>query len=186
MKKLKPGTTKKCINPWFKYSLILGLSVLTLFAVYEFNDISEESISELAEYMPSVNRHNNVLIASSGVNLESNVAVQFETGQAFLIVNPETERYVCYANSSGPYDENWIKHFVNKNNVAAIITGTMNFDTFDILNASKIEIFTGVTGKAEKALKRYEKHELLSSNHSINSKRRIFNNTKNSSKKRVL
>ncbi len=172
IKKSKEDKSKKCINPWYKYLAIFCLVLITLLAIYKFNNRFDEAMNDLREAIPRDNYRLNVLITSTGVNLDSDVAVQFETSRTFLIVNPETERYICYSNDSGTYDNNWIKEFINKNDIAAVITGTMNAKTFETLTSADIEVYTGVIGNAKRALKSYEKHELVSSNRSIYPKKR--------------
>jgi predicted Fe-Mo cluster-binding NifX family protein len=51
-----------------------------------------------------------------------------------------------------------------------------------MLNSAQVEVYTGVTGTVEEALKKYKKHELVSFSRHYHSRRqnRSLNNTGNS------
>lgn len=175
---MKDRKTKKCISPWFKYLAILSIAVVTLLAIYEFKARSEDTFNNIDRALTIGNRENeygdNVLIASSGVNLKSDVAVQFETCRTHIIVNPKTKKYISFANNPGSFDIKTAQKFISQNNVEAVITGTMNMDTYQMLNSLHVDIYTGVTGNVKNALKMYENHELIPSESPNRTKTKIL------------
>ena len=159
---------EKCISPWYRYLGIVIVVVLTLFAIFEVESI--DALDKIENFSKNNTRKNlsvgNLLIASSGSNINSDVAVQFEKCRNFIIVDPTTGEYKKYSNNWNSYNINQAKNYIMKNNVGAVITGTMNIDTYKILHATHVAIYTGVTGTVDNAVKMYKKNKLLPANRS--------------------
>ena len=154
---------EKCISPWYKYLGIVIVIVLTLFAIFEVESI--DALDKIENISKNNTRKNlsvgNLLIASSGSNINSDVAVQFETSRNFIVVDPTTGEYKEYSNNWNSYNINQAKNYIMKNNVGAVITGTMNIDTYKILHSTHVAIYTGVTGKVDNAVEMYKNNKIL-------------------------
>ena len=159
MKKSKDRSSKKCLNPWLHFLLIFCVAAFTLFAIFE-----EDNIKKLTSVkgFHEEESEDNILVASTGDNPKNSVAVQFETCQVFFIVNESTGEYQCFSNNPGSYNINKVRDFIRQYNIEAVIAGTMDIGTYQMLNSSHTAIFTGVTGTVEDALKKYKKQELVS------------------------
>lgn len=162
---MRDEKSQKCTNPWYKFIAILCISVLTLFAIFELGPKRKTNTVKKAisknEKEPAW--FGKVLIASSGNDLKNAVAVQFETSRNFIVVHPSTEEYAIYSNNPNSYSANKMGSLLKKNNVQAVITGTMNIDTYQMLNSLNIEIYTGVKGNVENAFNMYKNNKLVSS-----------------------
>lgn len=160
MKKSKDRLSKKCLNPWYKFLAIFCVAAFTLFAIFEVDTKHMKiNFTESSHDEESVD---NILIAASGASPKSSVAVQFETCPNFIVVNESTSEYVSFSNNPDSYNINAIKGFIRTQNIEAVITGTMEIGTYQMLTSSHVEVYTGVTGTAEEALKKLKKHELVS------------------------
>ena len=160
---MKDRASKKCLNPWFKFLAILCVAVFTLFAIFEMdrNHISL-NIHKISRIFQEEESAEYILIAASGSNLESSVAVQFETSPAFLVVEESSRGYSSFSNNPASYDINAMRDFISEQRIEAVIAGTMEIGTYQMLNDSRVEVFTGVTGTVEEAFRKYRKHELVS------------------------
>jgi len=160
MKKSKDRLSKKCLNPWYKFLAIFCVAAFTLFAIFEVN--TNRMRINFTESSHDEESAENILIAASGASPKSSVAVQFETCPNFIVVNESTSEYVSFSNDPDSYNINAIKDFIRTQNIDAVITGTIEIGTYQMLTSSHVEVYTGVTGTAEEALKKLKKHELVS------------------------
>lgn len=153
-------SSKKCINPWFGFLSIFIIASLTVFAMFaikskhmkfEYTIMSEDD----------KNYNENVLITSTGDRLKFPVAVQFETCKYYIVVNPSNGKYLSLSNDSKFYDKSQIGNLIRDNNVGAVITGTMNLDTYQVLESSHVDMYTGLSGTGEEALKKYKQNKLV-------------------------
>jgi len=148
---------KHCLNAWYKFAAIFCVAAITVFAIFELekNHIQfhfKGSSDESAEY---------ILIAASGPTLKSPVAVQLETCSDFLLVDESTNHFTSFKNTPESFNLTALKDFMDRQNIEAVITGTMEIGTFQLLTASNIEVYSGVTGTAGDAVKKHRKHELV-------------------------
>ena len=173
MKKSKDRASKKCINPWFKFLAIFCVAALTLFMIFKMepNQI-KFNFRNVFKSFSNKDSDDNILIAASGADPKSSVAVQFETCRNFFVVNESTGKYECFSNNPASFNKNTLRNFISQRRIETVIAGTMEIDTYQLLNSSHIEVYTGVTGTIEDALKKYKKHELVSYS-------RYFNRQKN-------
>ena len=163
MKKPKDRSSKRCINPWFQFLAIFCVAALTLFMISEDNSNQVKfNFRNVFKRFSKEDSDDNILIAASGVNPKSSVAVQFETCQIFFVVNESTGKYECFSNNPASFNKNTLRDFISQQKIETVIAGTMEIDTYQLLNSSHIEVYTGVTGTVEDALKKHKKHELVS------------------------
>ena len=159
---------EKCTSPWYKYLGIVIVVVLTLFAIFEVESI--DALDKIENISKNNTRKNlsvgNLLIASSGSNINSDVAVQFETSRNFIVVDPKTGEYKIYSNNWNSYNIDQAKNYIMKNNVEAVMTGTMNIDTYNILHSMNVAIYTGVTGTVDNAVEMYKNNKIMPANSS--------------------
>ena len=160
MKKSKDRSSKRCINPWFQFLAIFCVAALTLFIIFEVN-LNRINLNFFKSFFKE-DSDDNILIAASGAYPNSSVAVQFETCRNFFVVNESTGKYECFSNNPASFDKNILRDFVSQREIETVIAGTMEIDTYQLLNSSHIEVYTGVTGTVEDALKKHKKHELVS------------------------
>lgn len=168
MKKSRNRASRKCVNAWFKFLAIFCVAGITLFTIFEVDSKSIKINTPDIDFFDGSHDEGSaekILIAASGASLNNSVAVQFETCSSFIVVNESTGEYVFFSNSQDTYDINAMRSFIKKQNIEAVITGTMEINTYQMLSSSRVEVYTGVTGTAEKALKKLKKHELVSFSH---------------------
>jgi predicted Fe-Mo cluster-binding NifX family protein len=164
MKNSAERLQKNCLNAWYKFLVIFCFAVLTVFVIFEMekNHIridfgkSSKMNEESVDY---------ILIASTGTNIASPVAVQFETCKNFILVDEKTNGYASISNSLGSYTPVELRGFIRKQNIEAVITGTMEISSFKTLTSAHVEVFTGVIGTVEEALRKYRRKELVSFSH---------------------
>ena len=166
MKKSKDRSSKRCLNPWFKFLAIFCVAALTLFMIFEVDSnqikFNFRNVFNVFKRFSKEDSDDNILIAASGTDTKSSVAVQFETCRNFFVVNESTGKYECFSNNPASFDKNTLRDFVSQREIETVIAGTMEVDTYQLLNSSHVEIYTGVTGTVEDALKKHKKHELVS------------------------
>lgn len=102
----------------------------------------------------------NVLITSTGKDLTFPVAVQFETCQYFIVVNPSAGNYTSIPNTANFYKDK-LGSFVSDNNITAVITGTMTLDTYQLLESLRVDLYTGVTGTGNQVVKLHRMDKLV-------------------------
>ncbi len=153
-------SSKKCMNPWFGFLAIFIIASFTLFAMFE---IKSRHIKVKYINMPEddKNYNKNVLVTSTGNRLKSPVAMQFETCKYYIVVNPSTGKYSSVSNNLKINNNGQIKNLIIDNNVGAVITGTMNYGTYRILESSSVDIYTGLSGTGEEVLKMYKENKLV-------------------------
>ena len=170
MKKSKDRSSKRCINPWFQFLAIFCVAALTLFIIFEVNlNRINFNFRNVFKSFNKKESDDNILIAASGVNPKSSVAVQFETCRNFFVFNKSTGKYECFSNNPASYNKKTVRDFISRQKIETVITGTMEIDTYQLLNSSNVEVYTGVTGTVEDAFKKYKKHELVSYSRYFNS-----------------
>ena len=172
MKKTRDYLSKKCINPWLKFLSIFCIAAVTLFIIFEvntqringnyFNNILKEKADD------------SILVAATGVDMKSSVAVQFETCQNFIVVDESSGTYEYFSNNQSLNNVQTVRDFIRKKNIETVIAGTMEIGTYQMLHSSQVEVYTGVTGTVGDALKKNKKHELISF-------RRYYNRRRNTS-----
>ncbi len=160
MRKAKDRASKKCINPWYQFLAIFCVAALTMVIIFEV-DTNRIKFDFLKRFNKK-EFEDTILIATTGDNPKGSVAVQFETCRNFIVVRESDGRYECYSNNPAMYDLNTVLNFIRQQNIEAVIAGTMNINTYQMLNSSHVEVYTSVTGTVEEALKKYKKHELVS------------------------
>jgi len=151
---------KKCTNPWFRFLVIFIIASLTIFAMFAIKS-KHMKFEYIIMSDGDKNYNENVLITSTGNKLKFPVAVQFETCEYYIVVNPSTGKYLSLSNDSKFYDKSRVGNLIRDNNVGAVITGTMNLDTYQVLESSHVDIYTGLTGTGKEALKMYRENKLV-------------------------
>lgn len=190
MKKTKDRLSRNCFNPWFQFLAIFCVAAFTMLAIFVADKnhikIRLNQLGFIKSFFHKEDSSDNILVAAMGNDPKSSVAVQFETCQYFLVVKKSRDQYEYFSNSPASYNVNTVRDFIRLQNIEAVITGTMNIGTYQMLSSSKIEVFTGVTGSVEEALKKFKKHELVSfSRHYFNRRKNTsLNNTGNSNSTR--
>lgn len=160
MKKSKDRSSKKCFNPWFHFLSIFFVAAFTLFVIFE---VDKDHIKfHFSKSFHKEESEDNILIAAAGDNPKSYVAVQFETSHNFIVVKESTGEYECFSNYPTYYNKNTVRDFIRQQKIETVIAGTMEIGTYRMLNSFHVEVFTGVTGTVEEALRKYKKHELVS------------------------
>ena len=176
MNKSKDRSSKRCINPWLQFLAIFCVAALTLFMIFEVDSnqikFNFRNVFNVFKFFSKEDSDDNILIAASGADPKSSVAVQFETCRNFFVFNESTGKYECFSNNPASFNKNTVRDFINQQKIETVITGTMEIDTYQLLNSSNVEVYTGVTGTVEDVLKKYKKHELVSYS-------RYFNRQKN-------
>ena len=153
-------SSKKCINPWFGFLAIFVIASLTVFAMLEVKS-RHVKLGYIIMSEDDKNHNKNVLVTLTGNRLKFPVAVQFETCGYYIVVNPTTGKYLSISNNSKFYNKGQIRNLIRDNNVGAVITGTMNLDTYKLLESSYVDIYTGVSGTGKEALKMYRENKLV-------------------------
>ena len=181
MKKAKNRSSKKCFNPWSNFLAIFCVAALISVAIFVV-DKSHIKLNFIKSFFHKEDSADNILVAASGADPKSSVAVQFETCRYFLVVKESTDRYECFSNTTASYDINAVRDFIRLQDIEAVIAGTMDIGTYQMLNSAQVEVFTGVTDTVEEALKKYKKHELVSFSRHYHRRRQnaSLNNTGNS------
>ncbi|MFC1562686.1 NifB/NifX family molybdenum-iron cluster-binding protein [candidate division KSB1 bacterium] len=153
-------SSKKCINPWFGFLAIFIIASSTVFAMFEIKakHIGFEYINMSED---DKNYNESVLITSTGNGLKFPVAVQFETCKYYLVVNPSTGKYSSVSNDLKINNNGQIRNLIQDNNVGAVITGTMNYDTYQVLESSNVDIYTGLKGTGDEVFKMYKENKLV-------------------------
>jgi len=116
----------------------------------------------------------NICITSDGDNLDANVDPRFGRCLYFLIVNIDTMDFEALKNPNintmgGAGIQSG--QLVTEKKVKAVLTGNVGPNAFQTLNASGIDVLTGVSGKIKDVIERYKKGEFKSTQGpSVNSK----------------
>ncbi len=105
-----------------------------------------------------------IAIASSGKTLDSQVDPRFGRCPYFLVVDSKTEEFKALENTAGASPRgagiSAAQLVVNKG-AEAVIAGNFGPNAINVLGASKIKIFAGISGiTAQEALKQYKEGEL--------------------------
>ena len=115
-----------------------------------------------------------VCITSEGNNLDSRVDARFGRCQYFIIVDTDTSAFEAIQN---PNIESMggagvqSGQLVAEKKVKAVLTGNVGPNAFQTLQASGVDVITGISGTVNDALKKYKKGELkLTQGPSVNSK----------------
>lgn len=170
MSQQKIDKPEKCISPWFQYLAIVIVIVLILFAIFEVESINASNMKENLSKNKTRNSKSvgNLLIASSGSSINSDVAVEFETSRSYFVVDLKNGEFKIYSNNWNSYKIRLIQNYIKENNVEAVITGTMNIDTYNRLHSMQVAIITGVSGTVKNAIEMYKDNKLVPVNHSQN------------------
>ncbi len=164
---IKHKNPENCINPWYQYGAILVVISLTVFAIFEVGVVnaSDEIVKPGRSGIGRSLSEGHILIAATGSTKRSDVALQFEESPNFIIVNAKTNNYRYYVNNWNSFHANSVKRYIIQNNVEAVITGTMNIDTYNKLHSINVATYTGVTGTVQDAVKSYNDHKLIPANY---------------------
>jgi predicted Fe-Mo cluster-binding NifX family protein len=105
-----------------------------------------------------------IAIASSGKTLESQVDPRFGRCPYFLIIDSETEEFETLENTAGQAPRGAgisAAQLIADKGVEAVMAGNFGPNAINVLGASKIKIFTGVSGvTAKEALKKFKEGKL--------------------------
>ena len=160
MKKSEDRSSRKCINPWYKFLAIFCVAFVTLFMIFQVN--SDRVHLDFLKKFTKDDSGEAVLIAASGVDSNSQVAPQLELSRNFLVVDESNGTYEYFSNDPVSFHKNAMHEFLIQRNIETVIAGTMEIDTYQMLSSSNIVVYTGVTGTVEDILKQYKKHKLVS------------------------
>ena len=157
-------TLKKCMDPWYQYLIIFCVAAFFLTTIFVLHKSpiknSFNKLYFIKGFFKDEESRENLLVAATGNDPESSVAVQFETSRYFLVVRRSGGKYEYFSNTQ--FEGNAMREFIRQQNIKAVIAGTMDIRTFQMLNSVQVDIFTGVTGRVEDAVKTYKKGRLVS------------------------
>jgi predicted Fe-Mo cluster-binding NifX family protein len=104
-----------------------------------------------------------VAFSSSGTDLDANVDPRFGRCPYFIIYNTDSDAFEVLDNESRQAMGGagiQAGQAIAKTGAAAVITGNVGPNAHRVLSASKIDIYTGVSGKISEAIDRFKKGEL--------------------------
>jgi len=104
-----------------------------------------------------------IAISSSGTSLDSNVDPRFGRCQYYIIYDTNTDSFEYVDNESrqamGGAGIQASQFLVNKN-IEAVISGNIGPNSYRVLSAASIKIYSGVTGTVKDAVEKFKKDEL--------------------------
>ena len=104
-----------------------------------------------------------ICITAEADNLDAQVDMRFGRCQYFIFVDPKTQEFEAVQNpniaSMGGAGVQSGQLVAGKN-VKAVLTGNVGPNAFQTLQASGVEIITGVSGKVKDVVEKYNKGEL--------------------------
>jgi len=107
-----------------------------------------------------------ICITSAGPTLDSDMDPRFGRCQYFLFIDSDTQAFEAVENpnlsASGGAGIQSAQLVANKG-VEALITGQVGPNAFTTLQAAGIKIFTGISGKVQDVLEKYQKSQISSS-----------------------
>lgn len=106
-------------------------------------------------------------ISATGDDLDSQLDRRFGRCSFFILVDPETMEYETVQNvSRGASGGAGVKaaQTLADAEVTSLITGNVGPNAFNALTAAGIDIFTGVSGTVEEAIKKYNDGKLSQTN----------------------
>ena len=106
-----------------------------------------------------------VAVSSIGVNLSSQVEPRFGRCPNFLIIDTDTMDFKVVSNEARNTAHGagvGAARIVVSQGVNAVLTGNVGPNAFNALSASKIQIFTGISGTINESLNRLRNGELES------------------------
>lgn len=115
-----------------------------------------------------------ICVSSQGDKLDSQVDARFGRCQYFIIVDTETMQFEAAQNPNidsmgGAGVQSG--QFVAGKGAKTVLTGNVGPNAFQTLQAAKIDVITGVSGKIKDAVEKYQKGELKpTQGPSVNSK----------------
>lgn len=152
------------MDPWYQYLILFCVAAISLTTILVLNKnpmkMGFNKLNFIKGFFKEDKSKDNLLVAATGNDLKNSVAVQFETCRYFLVVRKSSRKYEYFSNTQ--FEENAMREFIRQQNIKAVIAGTMDIGTFQMLNSARVDIFTGVTGRVEDAVKTYKKGRLVS------------------------
>jgi len=164
MKSSQDRASKRCLNAWFKFLAIFCVAAITMFVIFQFKIGAHGR--EIGRSDTSLRREPKgpILISVMDSGPTGAVAVQFEMCPIYLLATDSGGewQYEYFSNDPTSYDLSTMQAFVKQERIQAVLTGTMEIGTHQMLSVSRVGVFTGVTGAVEVALQRLEAGELAS------------------------
>ena len=104
-----------------------------------------------------------IAVSTTGLNLEDEVDPRFGRCRYFITVDPDTMVFEALENSSamagGGAGVSTAQMIVSKG-VEAVLTGNCGPNAYQVLSAAGVKVITGVTGKAQDAVRDYKSGKL--------------------------
>lgn len=106
-----------------------------------------------------------ICITSKGKNLESQVDPRFGRCAYFILIDPDSMEFETMENSNAQAMGGagiQSGQLISSKGVKAVLTGNVGPNAFQTLQASGIDIITGVSGSVEEAVRKYKAGEFKS------------------------
>ena len=103
-----------------------------------------------------------ICITSKGKNLESQVDPRFGRCAYFILIDPDSMEFETIENSNAQTMGGagiQSGQLISSKGVKAVLTGNVGPNAFQTLQASGIDIITGVSGSVEEATRKYKAEE---------------------------
>jgi predicted Fe-Mo cluster-binding NifX family protein len=100
-----------------------------------------------------------IAISATGHSLDAEVDPRFGRCQYFLIIDPDTMEFEAIDNTSKMASGGAgiaSAQFIVDKGVGAVLTGNCGPNTFQVLDASRVKVITGVSGKVRDAIEAYK------------------------------
>ena len=98
-----------------------------------------------------------IAITATKSSLDAEVDPRFGRCQYFIVINPETMQYGAVENTSTGVSA--IQMMVGMG-VRAVLTGNCGPNTYQVLSAAGVKVFTGVSGSVRNAIADYKAGQL--------------------------